>query len=99
LLDGLEALPQVTVHGITDGSALRERVPTVCITVDGIHPDDVARRLADVNIFVWSGNYYAVEVARHLGLDESGGMVRIGLAHYHEAEEVETLLGVLDAMR
>jgi len=99
LLDGLEALPQVTVHGITDGSALRERVPTVCITVDGIHPDDVARRLAEVNIFVWSGNYYAVEVARHLGLDESGGMVRIGLAHYHEAEEVETLLGVLDAMR
>jgi cysteine desulfurase family protein (TIGR01976 family) len=96
LLAGLTALPSVTVHGITETSALGDRVPTVCITVDGIHPDDVARRLSEVNIFVWSGNYYAVEVARHLGVDDAGGMVRIGLAHYHLESEVEALLDVLE---
>ena len=95
LLDGLEANPRVRVYGITDRDDLHERVPTVGITVDGEHPDDTARRLAAENVFVWSGHYYAVEVIRHLGLESSGGMVRIGLAHYHTDAEVDRLVEVL----
>jgi selenocysteine lyase/cysteine desulfurase len=49
-------------------------------------------------VFVWSGDYYAVEVARHLGLEASGGMVRIGLAHYHTAGEVDILLSALGSL-
>lgn len=99
LLDGFAVMPRIKVHGITESSQLGDRVPTVCITIDGVHPDDAARRLAAANIFVWSGNYYAVEVERHLGLDKSGGMLRIGFAHYHEAAEVDQLLDQIERIR
>ena len=47
----------------------------------------VAEELDEANIFVWDGNYYALEVTKRLGLEESGGMVRVGLTHYNTAEE------------
>ena len=30
------------------------------------------------NIYAWDGNYYALEVTTRLGLEEFGGMVRVG---------------------
>ena len=50
------------------------------------------------NIFVWDGNFFALPVTERLGLEDRGGLVRIGLAHYNTAEEVDTLLGVLADM-
>jgi selenocysteine lyase/cysteine desulfurase len=38
---------------------------------------------------VWDGNYYALNVTERLGVEESGGMVRIGPVHYNTLEEVE----------
>ena len=38
------------------------------------------------------GNYYAINLTERLGVEKEGGMLRIGLAHYHTAEEVERLL-------
>ncbi len=96
LLDGLAAIAGVKIYGITAHDELVDRVPTVCITVDGVPPDEVAKRLAAANVFVWSGDYYAVEVIQHLGLQDAGGMVRIGLAHYHTSAEVERLLTLID---
>ena len=40
----------------------------------------MAEELDEENIFVWDGNYYAVEVTTRLGLEGSGGMVRAGPA-------------------
>ncbi len=59
--------PTCTVHGPRD---LEDRTPTVCFSVDGHTADDVAAALADEQIAVWSGNYYAVEVMAALGLAE-----------------------------
>ena len=42
----------------------------------------------EANIFVWDGNYYALEVTERLGLEESGGMVRVGPVHYNSIEEI-----------
>ena len=61
----------------------------------GAHPDDVAGILGDQGIFVWSGDYYAVEVMRRLGVADEGGLVRIGFAHYNTAEEVDRVLTAL----
>jgi selenocysteine lyase/cysteine desulfurase len=72
------------------------RVSTFAFTVDGHSPADVARRLGDRNIAVWSGNYYALEVMRRLGLD--AGAVRVGIVHYNSVEEVDRLLAELDAL-
>ena len=55
----------------------------------------VAERLGQEGIFVWDGNYYALAVTERLGVEESGGMVRVGIAHYNTAGEVERLSAVI----
>jgi cysteine desulfurase family protein (TIGR01976 family) len=71
------------------------RVPTFALTVDGIPPDEVARRLGERELAVWHGNYYALEVMKRLGLEDSGGAVRVGIVHYNTADEVDRLLEAL----
>ena len=55
----------------------------------------VAEKLAQEDIYVWDGNYYALNITERLGLKGSGGMVRVGAAHYNTLEEVEKLKGAL----
>jgi cysteine desulfurase family protein (TIGR01976 family) len=74
------------------------RVPTFALTVDGIAPDEVARRLGERQLAVWHGNYYAVEVMKRLGLEDSGGAVRAGIVHYNTADEVDRLLAELEQL-
>jgi selenocysteine lyase/cysteine desulfurase len=81
------------------GRAVPEgRTPTFAISVDGMHPDAVAEVLGDQGIFVWSGDYYAVEVMHRLGVADRGGLVRVGFAHYNTIEEVDRVVGALDAL-
>jgi len=95
LIDGLQAIPDVTVQGITDASRFDRRVPTVSFTCKSRSPDDIARQLAQQNIFVWSGDVYAVEAARALDILDSGGAVRVGPVHYNTIDEVDRTLNVL----
>jgi cysteine desulfurase family protein (TIGR01976 family) len=74
------------------------RVPTFMFTVDGVAPDEVGRRLGEQGIALWPGNYYALEVLRRLGLEESGGAVRAGFVHYNTEAEVDRLLEALAAL-
>ncbi|MEZ5669536.1 MAG: cysteine desulfurase-like protein [Alphaproteobacteria bacterium] len=92
LIDGLARLPGVRVQGITGANALHRRVPTVSITVDGHAPAGLAAGLADAGIFTWAGHNYAVEPIRRLGLHDAGGVLRIGLAHYNTAGEVDRIV-------
>ena len=94
LIAGLQKLPSVTIAGITDPAKFKYRVPTVVMVMEGYTPEQVARHLAENHIYVWHGDYYAVEIIERLGHAEHG-MVRIGLAHYNTAEEVDRLLEVL----
>jgi len=91
LLDVLAETPGVTIYGLSDPRRLEERVPTYSFTWKGFHPRQVAQRLAQENILVWDGNYYALAVTERLGLEASGGMVRVGPVHYNTLEEVERL--------
>lgn len=95
-LAGAAELPQVTVYGITDD--VSARTPTFAISVRGRNPVEVATRLGDQGIFVWAGHYYAVEVMRHLGVLDDGGLVRIGFVHYNTPEEVDRVLDALQAL-
>jgi selenocysteine lyase/cysteine desulfurase len=69
------------------------RVPTFCVTVRGQPPDVSAARLAELGFATWSGNYYAVEVMKRLGLPDGG--LRIGFVHYNTPDEVDRLLAAL----
>jgi cysteine desulfurase family protein (TIGR01976 family) len=90
----LEGLPEgVRLYGrpTMDG-----RVPTFALTFGGMRPANVAERLGERGIFVWHGDYYAVEVMRSLGLPE--GAVRVGIVHYNTPDEVDRLLSELRAL-
>jgi selenocysteine lyase/cysteine desulfurase len=45
---------------------------------------------------VWDGNYCALAVAERLGVEESGGMMRVGIAHYNTVEEFDRVLAVVE---
>ena len=92
LLAGLGSIRGLKLWG---RPTMEGRVPTFAITIDGHHPDAVAETLAAQDIFVWSGHFYAVEVIARLGLEQAGGLIRIGLCHYNTASEVDRLLDAL----
>jgi cysteine desulfurase family protein (TIGR01976 family) len=94
LLAGLAELPSVTVWGIADPARQDERVPTVSLTHARHSPEHIAEALARRGIWVWHGNYYALELSQALGR-EPDGMVRVGLLHYNRADEVDRLLAAL----
>ena len=72
------------------------RVPTFCFDVPGLTAREAAERLAERDLAVWWGNYYALETMKRLGLDE--GAVRAGFMHYNAVEEVDRLLAELAAL-
>ena len=88
-LEGLRA--PWRLHG---PPTMEGRVPTFAITNDSLPPQEAATRLGELGFAVWDGNYYAVEVMQHLGLEH--GALRVGIVHYNTRDEVERLLAGLD---
>jgi cysteine desulfurase family protein (TIGR01976 family) len=89
----LSSLPdEVTLYGIRTPEG---RTPTFCFNVEGRGPREVAELLGEQDIYVWDGNYYALEPMRALGIDDTGGAVRAGFLHYTTEDEVDRLLEAL----
>lgn len=95
LIEGLKTFKGLTIRGITSANAMHRRVPTVSFTLDGHHPEKLAKAFARDNIFVWSGHNYAIEPVGRMGLMDKGGVLRVGLAHYNTEAEVDSLLSSL----
>ncbi|HLZ55821.1 MAG TPA: cysteine desulfurase-like protein [Ktedonosporobacter sp.] len=98
LLAGLRSVPGLHVWGITDPERLHQRVPTFSFTLQNWSPRAIAVALAKENIYVWDGNYYALAVMERLGLEEHGGMLRVGLAHQNTREEIDIMVAVLQKL-
>lgn len=96
LISGLLAIPGLTFYGIRDPGRFACRVPTSAIRIAGHAPHQLAEFLGERGIFTWDGNYYALNLTERLGVEETGGMLRIGLVHYNTAEEVDYLLEALN---
>lgn len=97
LLAGLRNIPGIQIWGINDPARAHERLPTLSITHHRLSPEALATELGQRGLFVWHGNYYALELSESLGL-EPDGMVRIGLVHYNTADEVDRLLNELEQL-
>ena len=95
LLSALEAVPGLHLYGLTDPDRLEERVATFSFRLKDLHPRKVAEQLAEQGIYVWDGNYYALNVTERLGVEGRGGMVRVGAVHYNTLEEVDRLKAAL----
>lgn len=87
-----EGLGQISGVRRIGPAAPTMRAPTAAFTIEGVHPSTASTRLASEHIAVWDGHAYAVEVVEHLGLADSGGVIRAGVVRYIEADDVERLL-------
>jgi selenocysteine lyase/cysteine desulfurase len=88
----LSGLPEgVELYGIRTPEG---RTPTFCFNVEGRAPREVAELLAEQDLYLWDGDYYALEPMKALGL-EDGGAVRAGFLHYTTEDEVDRLLEAL----
>jgi cysteine desulfurase family protein (TIGR01976 family) len=97
LLGELKKISGIKIYGILDEDAFDDRCPTLAFTREGHSPADIATKLGDAGIFVWHGNYYALAVTEKLGVEDSGGMVRVGLAHYNTQKEVDRFLSAIES--
>jgi len=95
LVEGLLTIPGLRFFGIRDPKRFHERCSTVSVRIGNHNPTEVARFLGDRGIFTWDGNYYALNLTERLGVENTGGLLRIGLVHYNTIEEVERLLSAL----
>ncbi|WPE23716.1 cysteine desulfurase-like protein [Shinella zoogloeoides] len=98
LISGLTGLPGVRLVGIANPNLFAHRVPTISFTHERVSTHRFAEALAAEDINIWSGHNYALEPARHLGLPEDEGVVRIGIAHYNSAEEIERTLTAIERL-
>jgi cysteine desulfurase family protein (TIGR01976 family) len=93
LLDWLAAQPKVRLIGRRQAA---DRAPTVSIAVKGRAAAEIGAKLADANIGVGVGSFYAYRLARALGMDPDDGAVRLSFVHYTTQGEVDRLMRELD---
>lgn len=96
LIDGLHAIRGVSIAGIVEPDRLATRVPTVAMVKDGKKPAEIASILADEQVYVWSGDYYATEIMQRLNRPE--GMVRIGIGQYNTRAEIQRVLNLIESI-
>ena len=85
---GLRDLPGVKLYAAPDGV---RKTPTIAFRVEGHSTDEVCARMLEHGFFVAAGDFYASTLAEKLGIRDSGGFVRAGLAPYNTEQEVETV--------
>jgi len=95
LIAGLLAIPGLRFFGIRDPKRFAERCSTVSVRLGKGTPTDAATFLGERGIFTWDGNFYALNLTERLGVEKSGGVLRVGLVHYNTTQEVDRLLAAL----
>jgi cysteine desulfurase family protein (TIGR01976 family) len=95
LVAGLLTVPDLCVRGITDLARFDHRVPTVSFTHPRVVPSDLATFLDTHGVYSWDGHSYALPVVEHLGIADTGGVLRLGPTHYNTVDEVDTVVGLI----
>ncbi len=91
LLDGLLGRPDVTLYGPQN---MAGRVGTFGLRVHGELPEQTTARLTAAGVSAAAGHFYAVMPVQKVGLYPEG-VVRVSIAHYTSAEDVQRLLAAL----
>jgi cysteine desulfurase family protein (TIGR01976 family) len=92
---GLGNLPGVELYAAPDGV---RKTPTIAFRVKGRTTDEVCARMLEHGFFIAAGDFYASTLAAKLGIVDSGGFVRAGLAPYNTEEEVEGFVEALERL-
>lgn len=85
----IKGLPGVSTYGHAS-----KRTPTIYFNLKGLEGVEVYTHLSKLQVNAPSGNFYALEASRALGLGDSGA-VRVGLAPYSTHDDVTRLISGL----
>ena len=85
-------VPEITLYGPPEKYP---RTSTVSFIYDGNTPSQVAKYLGSRGIFVWAGHFYAARLVERLGLEDRGGLIRVGIAPYNTRAELDRLIHAL----
>jgi len=77
--------------GIVSYSRAASRTPTLLVSLDEKRSTDVQAHLAERAVNAPAGSFYAVEASRAMGLGDTGA-VRVGLAPYTNASDIDRLV-------
>jgi cysteine desulfurase family protein (TIGR01976 family) len=89
----LRDIPGVKLYAAPDGV---RKTPTIAFTVQGKAPEEVCLQMLEHGFFIAAGDFYASTLAEKLGIGDSGGFIRAGLAPYNTEEEVERFVEALE---
>lgn len=86
----LGEIPGIKIYGPGDG---HPRTSTVSFTLEGVNSAEIGKFLGERGIFVWDGDFYAIEpICNVLKLEDMGGLVRIGFAPYNIQSDVDRVV-------
>jgi len=91
----LRDLPGVQLYAAPNGV---RKTPTVAFRVQGRAPEEVCSRMLEHGFFIAAGDFYASTLAEKLGIGDSDGFIRSGLAPYNTEQEVDRFVEVLDGL-
>jgi len=94
LLAWLASRPDVRVIGAAGIDP--SRLPTVSFVTSKRTPGEVVAATDRAKVGIRHGHFYAPRLVEALGLARSSGVVRVSLAHYNTAHELDRLLQALD---
>jgi len=91
----LRDIPGIKLYAAPDGI---RKTPTIAFTVQGKASEEVCLRMLEHGFFIAAGDFYASTLAEKLGIGDSGGFIRAGLAPYNTEEEVEKFVQALEGI-
>jgi cysteine desulfurase family protein (TIGR01976 family) len=93
LVDGLASMPKVK---LARAPAHVPKTSTVAFTVAGKRPVDIATSCIRDAVYVTNGDFYATTLAERTGVSQQGGWVRVGVAAYHDENDIARALSAID---
>jgi cysteine desulfurase family protein (TIGR01976 family) len=94
LWDGLSTIGGVRLYGSLPGAP---RTPTLACTIAGWTSGEASRQLAARGIFASHGDFYAMTVAKRLGVHRDG-LLRFGCACYTNEDEIDRVIAAMRAI-
>ncbi len=92
-LDQLNQLNQLSEDYLDNKKPLR--TPTFALRINNKTPQETAEYFAQKGFFTAGGFFHCSRLIKTLGLENQGGIWRVGLAYYNTAQEVDALLNAI----
>lgn len=95
-LEQMQCVAALELYGIGEPERVAERVPTFAVTLPDWTPQQLSAALGERGFTTWAGHYYALALIERLNKHETGGMLRIGCAHYNTIAEIDAIFAALN---